>query len=252
MVSSPRVLRHQLTLVASPSALRQQLTLLGSPASGFAAPAVHTPWPAVHNFIPLPPKRCERHSHFSPNCRLPAIRSPNACSPAIRPGWRVLRQQLTLLGSPAFGTSAPCLRMVSSPRVLRQQLTLLGSPASGFQASPHLRCTHSVLRAYACVLTASTSPTTYVVGLTCIRLRRTCGARYFGFVLTHKVLTTFCRGIRLKLTHYRLLLFRLFSFLLELPPPVFWAALLIPLDSFLKRAGSTPGWAEEFNASGTP
>ena len=43
---------------------------------------------------------------------------PYSRSPAIRPGWRVLRQQLTLLGSPAFGTSAPCLRMVSSPSVL--------------------------------------------------------------------------------------------------------------------------------------
>ena len=70
------------------------------------------------------------------NCA-PAIRLPNACSPAIRPGWRVLRQQLTLVASPAFGTSAPCLRMVSSPRVLRQQLTLLGSPP-GFAARP--RC----------------------------------------------------------------------------------------------------------------
>ena len=176
-----------LTLVASPSALRQQLTLLGSPASGFAAPAVHTPWPAVHNFIPLPPKRCERHSHFSPNCRLPAIRSPNACSPAIRPGWRVLRQQLTLLGSPASGFAAPAVHDTSA----------------------------------LCSRTKSSPPSAV-------------------------------RGIRLKLTHYRLLLFRLFSFLLELPPPVFWAALLIPLDSFLKRAGSTPGWAEEFNASGTP
>ena len=143
---------------------------------------------------------------------------PYSCSPAIRPGWRVLRQQLTLLGSPAFGTSAPCLRMVASPpyscspairpgwRVLRQQLTLLGSPSvlrhHAYAWCPHhlipvhppsvrdgeyfannLRCwahLHSVLRhqlthgglTTSCPFTshpsgaASTSPTTYVVGLT--------------------------------------------------------------------------------------
>ena len=80
---------------------------------------------------------CLRTKSSPPYSRLPATRLPNSCSPAIRPGWRVLRQQLTLLGSPAFGTSAPCSRMVSSPlyshpgnSVLRHQLTLVASPPS--------------------------------------------------------------------------------------------------------------------------
>ena len=66
--------------------LRQQLTLLGSPSVLRLCAHAQSP----HHLIPC-----------SPAIRLPAICSPNACSPAIRPGWRVLRQQLTLLGSPS-------------------------------------------------------------------------------------------------------------------------------------------------------
>ena len=151
-------------MVSSPSVLRQQLTLLGSPESGFAAPAVHTPWPAVHNFIPLPPKRCERHSHLGLRCILSGLTPAEFHPPSVRDGeyfannlrcWahHLIPVQNSVLRHHAyawcshrryFANNLRCwayhlipvqnsvlrhqLTLVSSPSVLRQQLTLLGSP----------------------------------------------------------------------------------------------------------------------------
>ena len=125
-----RVLRQQLTLLGSPPYSCPEFGTGLTPAefllkSGFAAPAVH----GASALCSRTESSGLRTESSPPSALFTRRRSLNSCSPAIRSGWRVLRQQLTLLGSPAFGTSAP---------------------------------------AYAGVLTVGTSPTTYVVGLHCV------------------------------------------------------------------------------------